>query len=90
MISDCPVSVKSSLTSIADLALCSVSPSCTNIKCCVGVPLLNRTFEVGMELDYSYYSLRVNVEKMYRRQSLIGYGFGKEEILSVHGVFKLM
>lgn len=86
---DCPQSVRTSLSSITDRALCTVSSSCTNIKCCVNVPLLNRTFEVGMELDYSYMSLRVYVEKMTRRQSLIGYQFGQEETLSVHGVFKL-
>ncbi|XP_062581277.1 uncharacterized protein LOC134243073, partial [Saccostrea cucullata] len=86
----CPVSVQTSLSSVADQALCTVSSSCTNIKCCVNIPLLNRTFEVGMELDYSYYSLKVNVEKMTRRQSLIGYTFGKEETLSVQGVFKFI
>eukprot|EP00105_Crassostrea_gigas_P044578 XP_019928726.1 PREDICTED: uncharacterized protein LOC105342845 [Crassostrea gigas] len=85
----CPEAVQTSLSSITDRALCTVSSSCTNIRCCVNIPLLNRTFEVGMELDYSYMSLRVYVEKMTRRQSLIGYQFGQEETLSVHGVFKL-
>lgn len=42
-----------------------------------------------MELDYSYMSLRVYVEKMTRRQSLIDYQFGQEETIAVHGVFKL-
>lgn len=86
---DCPPSVQTSLTSLADQAVCAVTSSCANIKCCVRVPLLNRTFEVGVELDYSYRSLRVRVEKMTRRLSLIGYQWGTEETLSVHGVFKL-
>lgn len=89
LILDCPQSVQTSLSSITDRALCTVSSSCTNLQCCVNIPLLNRTFEVGMELDYSYMSLRVYVEKMTRKQSLIGYQFGREETLSVHGVFKL-
>ena len=86
---DCPPSVQTSLTSLADQAMCTVTSSCASIKCCVRVPLLNRTFEVGVELDYSYRSLRVRVEKMTRRLSLIGYQWGTEETLSVHGVFKL-
>lgn len=42
-----------------------------------------------MEFDYFYMFFRVYVEKMIRRQFLIGYQFGQEEILSVYGVFKL-
>ena len=86
---DCPPSVSKSLSSLADQAVCAVTSSCANIKCCVSVPLLNRTFEVGVELDYSYRSLRVRVEKMTRKLSLIDYQWGTEETLSVHGVFKL-
>lgn len=87
---DCPPSVQASLSSVSDRALCIVSPSCTNITCCVQVPLLNRTFEVQLALDSSYNILRTHVDKISRRQSLIGYSFGTQEVLSIQGVYKLL
>lgn len=90
LLADCPPSVQASLSSVSDRALCIVSPSCTNITCCVQVPLLNRTFEVQLALDSSYNELRTQVDKISRRQSLIGYSFGTQEVLSIQGVYKLL
>ena len=87
---DCPPSVQTSLSSVSDRALCIVSPTCTNITCCVLVPLLNRTFQVQLALDNSYNVLRTGVDKISRRQSLVGYSFGNQEVLSIQGVYKLL
>lgn len=89
-ISDCSPSVQTSLSGVSDRTLCIVSPSCTNITCCVNVPLLNRTFEVQLAIDQSFNVMRTYVEKISRRQSLVGYSFGTQEKLSVQGVYKLL
>lgn len=85
---DCPLNIQRSLEVVKDKAFCTVSTTCTNIKCCINVPLLNRTFEVGVSIDYSYEKIMVHIEKMYRKHSFIGFEFGEEHLLSVAGVFK--
>lgn len=82
--------MQTSLSSVSDKAMCAVSSSCTSVRCCVAVPLLNRTFEVHLDIDNSYYTMKASVEKIQRKQSLVGYTFGTEETLSIYGVFKLM
>lgn len=88
-LTDCPLNVQSSLEMVMNQALCVVSPSCADVTCCVNVPILNRTFEVGINIDYSYEKIMVHVEKIYRRHHFIGFEFAENHTLSLAGVFKL-
>lgn len=88
-VTDCPLDVQQSLNKVRNDALCTVSSTCAGITCCVNIPLLNRTFEVGINIDYSYKKMRVHVEKMYRKHYFSGFESGKEYIMSLGGVFKI-
>lgn len=88
-VTDCPLDVQQSLNKVRNDVLCTVSSTCADITCCVNIPLLNRTFEVGINIDYSYKKIRVHVEKMYRKHYFSGFVSGKEYIMSLGGVFKI-
>ncbi|KAJ8320500.1 LOW QUALITY PROTEIN: hypothetical protein KUTeg_002087 [Tegillarca granosa] len=53
-------------------AVCHTSSTCTGINCCVYVPLLDRTFDVFLDVDSCYGKLSVGVEKIYQLSDLIG------------------
>lgn len=88
-VTDCPLDVQQSLNKVRNDALCLVSSNCADITCCVNIPLLNRTFEVEINIDYSYKKMKVHVEKMYRKHYFSGFESGKEYIMSLGGVFKI-
>lgn len=88
MISECPVTFhKPDLNETT--AVCHTSASCTGINCCVYVPLLDRTFDVFLDVDSCYGKLSVGIEKMYKNKSFLGYQGGQMEMFSLQNAVRL-
>lgn len=56
---------------------CIVDDTCTGVKCCVEMSLLDRSFVYSVRLDACSFMLTVGIEKLTYNHSLIGYKFGK-------------
>ena len=56
---------------------CIVDDTCTGVRCCVEMSLLDRSFVYSVRLDVCSFMLTVGIEKLTYNQSLIGYKFGK-------------
>lgn len=68
---------------------CHLGRSCTQLDCCVYVPLLNRTFSFYVDVNPCYEKFTVGIEKMYRKCSLLSYDFGSTQHFNLLGIFKL-
>ncbi|XP_069109898.1 uncharacterized protein [Argopecten irradians] len=86
--SDCPKSI--ALPSISDDITCHIPDTCTGVNCCLNVPILDQTFQLSLDLDSCYKTLRVSIEKIYHEESLIGYPFGTVKHFYLYGVIRMM
>lgn len=86
---DCFLDVQQFFNKVRNDVFCIVLLICVDIICCVNIFLLNRIFEVGINIDYLYKKIRVYVEKMYCKYYFSGFVLGKEYIMSLGGVFKI-
>ena len=68
---------------------CHVSDTCTQIKCCVNVEAIDRTFSIVVDIDSCAFVLRFLIEKLEYITPLLGYSWGKEESIWMNGIVKL-
>lgn len=73
--SDCPVAL--SLPDLPSTMSCHMGNLCTDISCCISVPVLKRSFELKFKLDACNYEVEASVENLLYKQSLLQYDFGK-------------
>ena len=57
---------------------CIVEDTCTAVRCCVEMSLLDRSFVYSIKLDACSFVLSVGIEKLTHNHSLIGYKYGKK------------
>ncbi|XP_052083535.1 uncharacterized protein LOC127720826 [Mytilus californianus] len=69
---------------------CYISDVCTDVRCCVSVPLLgNHTFDFSLNLDGCTQFMEISLENYKEQLMLRDYTFGVENYLWIKGVLRL-
>lgn len=66
---------------------CTIPEHCTGISCCLNIPLINKTINVGIDLDACNYNFHVQVGNFEINESLLSYKFGQWNRVDLNGVF---
>ena len=89
-IPDCPKSSSYQKSDLSALPLmCSITSKCTEIHCCLSVSPIGRSFEVFIDLDPCYNTLKLGVEAYTAKISLRKYEFGKLKLNSISQSVKI-
>ncbi|KAK3612512.1 hypothetical protein CHS0354_024483 [Potamilus streckersoni] len=85
--SDCNHSL--SFPSITGPVSCYVPDYCTAIDCCIDVRLIDRAFNIFVDLDACNYNLIIGIENYNRTISLLDYEWGKPDQFYLLGVVRI-
>ncbi|VDI79784.1 Hypothetical predicted protein [Mytilus galloprovincialis] len=75
--------------SLPDEITCYISPTLSEVSCCVKVDILKRSLQTSLTLDTCTYKLTVRIENLHHEINLLNYQWGKTEVLTLHGVFQI-
>ncbi|VDI06314.1 Hypothetical predicted protein [Mytilus galloprovincialis] len=84
--SECPTPI--AVPDLPDNIVCHISGTCTDVNCCVHIPLINKTFDAYIKLDPCYEKLSVGIEKMHNQYKLLDYTYGKTENFNLLGLLR--
>ncbi|XP_052083594.1 uncharacterized protein LOC127720893 [Mytilus californianus] len=85
--SECLASI--SLPVLPPTTKCHLFNSCTFISCCVEVPVLQRSFNMFMNLDACNLKLTVGIEKLLFEQMLSSYQWGTKKSFWLNGILRI-
>ncbi|XP_071145140.1 uncharacterized protein [Mytilus edulis] len=85
--SECLASI--SLPILPSTTKCHLFNSCTSISCCVEVPVLQRSFNMFLDLDACNLKLTVGIEKLNFVQMLFDYHWGMNKSFWLNGILRL-
>ncbi|XP_076076023.1 uncharacterized protein LOC143046845 [Mytilus galloprovincialis] len=77
------------LPSLPKEITCYISPSQSEVSCCVEVDILKRSLQTILTLDTCTYKLTVRIENLHHEINLLNYQWGRTEDVRLHGVFRL-
>ena len=86
-ITECPV--LGNLPPLPTSMSCHITDNCTRLDCCVDVNKLGLSLNAYIVLDTCINKFTVGVDKVSRTISLLNVGFGKLEVFSFLGLFKI-
>ena len=87
LITGCPALVN--LPALPTSMSCHITDTCTKLDCCVDVDKLGLSLNAYIILDTCNNRFTVGVDKFSRTISLLNVDFGKLEIFSFLGLFKI-
>ncbi|VDI13107.1 Hypothetical predicted protein, partial [Mytilus galloprovincialis] len=85
--SECLASI--SLPVLPSATKCHLGDSCTSMSCCVEVPVLQRSFNMFMNLDACNLKLTVGIERLQFDQMLASYQWGTKKSLWLNGILRI-
>lgn len=85
-VAECPTPI--AVPDLPDNIVCHISGTCTDVNCCVHIPLLNKTFDAYIKLDPCYEKVSVGIEKMHNQYKLLDYTYGKTENFNLLGLLR--
>ncbi|XP_071145134.1 uncharacterized protein [Mytilus edulis] len=85
--SECLASI--SLPVLPSATKCHLGDTCTSISCCVEVPVLQRSFNMFMNLDACNLKLTVGIERLQFDQMLASYQWGTKKSLWLNGILRI-
>lgn len=68
---------------------CSISPSCTDVHCCLQSDTLQEMFDAYIYLDSCNSKVTVGIEKFQWNDTLVDYQFGTSLHVSLFGLVNL-
>ncbi|XP_052067237.1 uncharacterized protein LOC127706621 [Mytilus californianus] len=74
---------------LAEHIPCQFIHTCTEIQCCIPVPVLQRSFYFSLNLDVCNYNLTVYIENLVYHQMLYDYEWGTEDSFWLKGLFRI-
>ncbi|XP_063399950.1 uncharacterized protein LOC134684584 [Mytilus trossulus] len=74
---------------LAEHIHCQFINTCTEIQCCIPVPILQRSFYFSLNLDVCNYNLTVYIENFVYHKMLYEYNWGTEDSFWIKGVFRI-
>ncbi|XP_060596418.1 uncharacterized protein LOC132750445 [Ruditapes philippinarum] len=78
------------LPDLPETISCYLSERCTSIRCCVDVDVIQRSFDITLNLDTCNYILEAQIENMKLDVPLVDYKFGEESKVYLFGVIRLL
>lgn len=88
MFSDCSLST-ADVPTLPSVVSCFVPDSCSALVCCLDVPVINKTLRIDISLDSCLYEMKISIEGLNVKKSLLSYTWGEEESFSLQGGMKL-
>ncbi|XP_053398282.1 uncharacterized protein LOC128556671 [Mercenaria mercenaria] len=87
--SECPRSLTTGMHTLPNTMHCVIGQSCTEVECCIGLEILNRTFKTQVTIDSCAYQMTFAVENYKHSKQLFNYTWGKTEQMWLYGVVRI-
>ena len=88
-VGSCPSSVRANLPNLPHGVSCSLLSDCTQIDCCVYIPTLHMSFQLGIKLDTCRLKIELDIETFHSEIVVSDYEFGTYTQFSLQGFLNL-